>query len=39
MAMNSIDKNGDGKLSKDEVYQIYQGFIKNIEQFVGPKQA
>ena len=38
MAMKSVDKNGDRKLSKDEVYVIYQGFIKNIDQFIGPKQ-
>jgi len=34
MAMKAADKDGDGKLSKDEVFHIYQQFIKNIDSII-----
>lgn len=34
MAMNAADKDNDGQLSKDEVFQIYQQFIKNLDVII-----
>lgn len=37
MAMKAVDKNHDGKLSKDQVFEIYKYFVKNFELITGGK--
>ena len=34
MVMKAADKDGNGQLSKDEVYKIYCEFVKNIGKYV-----
>ena len=34
MVMKAADKDGNGQLSKDEVYKIYSEFVKNIGKYV-----